>query len=79
MPEVEPGWKLTLELVTPTRRKQGQLQLYRVYQDRSLLVDVNFLTTEFQTALAGAIDRTVGGQFLQVNRNQSQLGRKATA
>jgi UDP-GlcNAc:undecaprenyl-phosphate GlcNAc-1-phosphate transferase len=77
--EVEPGWKLTLELVTPTRGKQGQLQLYRVYQDRPLLVDLNFLTTEFQAALAGAIDRTVGGQLLQVNRNQSQLGRKATA
>jgi UDP-GlcNAc:undecaprenyl-phosphate GlcNAc-1-phosphate transferase len=78
-PEVEPGWKLTLELVTPTRRKQGQLQLYRAYQDRPLLVDVNFLTTEFQAALAGAIDRTVGGPSLQVNRNRPQLGHKATA
>lgn len=52
-----PRWTLHLELITTRNQKVGTFSLYRAYSTSSLLIDVNLLIVNFQTALADAIDR----------------------
>jgi UDP-GlcNAc:undecaprenyl-phosphate GlcNAc-1-phosphate transferase len=52
-------WKLTLELVTTANRRRGSMEIYRLYNERPLLVDINLLTSVFPVVLADALDRTV--------------------
>jgi UDP-GlcNAc:undecaprenyl-phosphate GlcNAc-1-phosphate transferase len=51
------AWSLTLDLVTTGNRRRGAIHVYRLYSDRTLLVDINLLTSVFPVALADAIDR----------------------
>jgi UDP-GlcNAc:undecaprenyl-phosphate/decaprenyl-phosphate GlcNAc-1-phosphate transferase len=52
-------WKLTLELRTTMERSQGFLSIYRVRDDRPLLIDLNLVGYSFSTALAKALERTL--------------------
>jgi UDP-GlcNAc:undecaprenyl-phosphate/decaprenyl-phosphate GlcNAc-1-phosphate transferase len=56
----EAGWSLTLNLVTATNRRRGSMTVYRTYGERDLQLDINLLTSAFPSALAEALDRTVG-------------------
>lgn len=53
---------LTLDLMTSANQKRGHFSLYRVYNGRPLLVDINLLTSGFNTALADAVERVVEQQ-----------------
>jgi UDP-GlcNAc:undecaprenyl-phosphate GlcNAc-1-phosphate transferase len=55
--DIWPVWSLTLELLTTTNRERGSIRIYRFYDQRPLLVDINFLTSEFPVVLADALDR----------------------
>ena len=54
-----PAWSLTLELVTTTHRRRGSIKIHRFYDQRPLLVDINFLTSAFPVVLADALDRAL--------------------
>ena len=51
------SWSLTLQLVTARKQKSGSFTLYRTHSERPSLVDLNFLTSSFQVALADTVDR----------------------
>jgi UDP-GlcNAc:undecaprenyl-phosphate GlcNAc-1-phosphate transferase len=53
-------WSLALELVTTDNRRRGSLKIGRLYSQRPLLVDINFLTSVFPVVLADALDRCLG-------------------
>ncbi len=55
----QPSWKLTLDLVTTSNRRRGSLDVYRVYSQRDLQLDVNLLTSGFPATLAAALDRVL--------------------
>jgi len=55
----QPSWKLTLDLVTAANRHRGSLDVYRIYSQRDLQLDVNLLTSEFPVTLADALDRVL--------------------
>jgi hypothetical protein len=55
-----PRWALHLELITTLNRKVGNFSLYREYNARPLLIDVNLLIVNFQMALTDAVDRAAG-------------------
>jgi len=55
----QPSWKLTLDLVTTSNQRRGQLIVYRIYSHRDLQLDVNLLTSEFPAALADSLDRAL--------------------
>jgi len=52
-----PVWNLTLNLVTTTSRSRGSLNLYRLYTDAAIMVDVNLLISDFPGVLADALER----------------------
>ena len=49
-------WSLTLDLVTSDGRRRGAMKIGRIYNQRPLLVDINFLTAVFPIVLADALD-----------------------
>jgi len=53
-------WTIALNLVSSANRRLGTLTVHRFYCERDLQVDVNLLTAAFPTALADAIERTLG-------------------
>lgn len=53
------AWHIELKLVTTTNRDLGRLRIYRFYDDRPLLLDINLLTSVFPVALADALDRVL--------------------
>ncbi len=55
-----PRWALHLELITTLNSKVGSFSLYREYNARPLLIDVNLLIVNFQMALADAVERAAG-------------------
>ena len=55
----QPSWKLTLDLITNSKRRRGSLIVYRFYSQRQLQLDVNLLTSEFPITLANALDRVL--------------------
>jgi len=55
----QPSWKLTLDLVTTSKRRRGSLVVYRIYSRRDLQLDVNLLTSDFPATLADALDRVL--------------------
>jgi UDP-GlcNAc:undecaprenyl-phosphate GlcNAc-1-phosphate transferase len=59
LPDNCPAWKLTLQLVTSGGRNFGSMEVYRVYNERPLLLDINLLTSDFPTVLADALDRVL--------------------
>lgn len=56
-PECSPKWELKLELRTVTTERLGELSLHRTCNGKSLMLDINLLTSDFQSALAIAIER----------------------
>jgi len=52
-------WKVTLQLVTTTNRYCGLLEIYRIYNVRPLMLDINLLTVHFPAILADAIERAL--------------------
>jgi hypothetical protein len=50
---------LSLDLLTSTNRRRGSMAVYRGYTEKPLQLDVNLLTSEFPSALANALDRSV--------------------
>jgi UDP-GlcNAc:undecaprenyl-phosphate/decaprenyl-phosphate GlcNAc-1-phosphate transferase len=54
-----PSWNLEMDLVTSANRNRGTLILYRLYTERTLLIDINLLTCGFPAVLAEAIDRVL--------------------
>ena len=52
-------WTVALTLLTSSNHPCGTLTLYRLYSDRDLQLDINLLTSEFPTALADALERTL--------------------
>src|SRR5215469_5212875 len=59
LPDNSPAWKLALQLVTSGDRNFGSMEIYRVYNERPLLLDINLLTSDFPTVLADALDRVL--------------------
>jgi UDP-GlcNAc:undecaprenyl-phosphate/decaprenyl-phosphate GlcNAc-1-phosphate transferase len=57
--DLESAWELRLALATDDHRIFGYCELLRLTGDSPLLVDFNFLTREFRTALAIAVLRSV--------------------
>ena len=55
-------WNLKLDLVTTGNRHRGSMNLYRMYCERTLLLDINLLTSVFPVALADALDRAFACQ-----------------
>lgn len=53
------AWNLELDLVTVGNRSRGTLNLYRLYSERTLLLDINLLTCGFPMVLAEALDRVL--------------------
>jgi UDP-GlcNAc:undecaprenyl-phosphate/decaprenyl-phosphate GlcNAc-1-phosphate transferase len=53
------SWTLSLDLVSSSSRRRGSLSIYRVYQQRHLHLDINLLASEFSTAVADALERTL--------------------
>jgi len=72
--DVSSGWLLDLELVTTSNRRRGVMKIWRLYSKRPVLMDINFLTSGFPTALADALDRTLANAELQRDK-QSSLAR----
>jgi UDP-GlcNAc:undecaprenyl-phosphate GlcNAc-1-phosphate transferase len=52
-------WSIALDLLSSANRHRGSLIVHRNYSTRILQLDINLLTTEFPTALADALDRTL--------------------
>jgi UDP-GlcNAc:undecaprenyl-phosphate GlcNAc-1-phosphate transferase len=69
--DVSTGWLLNLELVTTGNRRRGAMKIRRLYSKRPVLMDINFLTSGFPTALADALDRTLGTTELQRDKKSS--------
>jgi len=56
------AWNLKLDLVTTGNCRRGSMNLYRLYSQRALLLDINLLTSVFPVALADALDRAFASQ-----------------
>ncbi len=67
-----PAWNLELDLVTTANRSRGTLNLYRLYTERTLLLDINLLTCGFPAVLAEALDRVL------MTREEALLGQQTT-
>jgi UDP-GlcNAc:undecaprenyl-phosphate GlcNAc-1-phosphate transferase len=55
-------WNLNLDLVTSASRRRGSINIYRLYSERTLLLDINLLTSVFPVALADALDRALSAK-----------------
>lgn len=53
------AWNVTLDLVSTHNRRRGTLNIYRLYSERALQLDINLLTSVFPVALADALDRAL--------------------
>jgi UDP-GlcNAc:undecaprenyl-phosphate GlcNAc-1-phosphate transferase len=53
-------WTVALDLLSSVNRRRGRLIVHRLYSPRNLQIDINLLTSSFPTALADALDRTLG-------------------
>ena len=54
------AWTIALDLFSSANHRRGTLTVQRIYSNRELQLDVNLLTSAFPTALADALDRTIG-------------------
>jgi len=52
-------WTLSLDLVSSSNRHRGSLEVYRLYSQGDLQLDINLLTSAFPVALADAFGRTI--------------------
>jgi UDP-GlcNAc:undecaprenyl-phosphate GlcNAc-1-phosphate transferase len=57
--EMVSAWSLNLDLVTGGNRRRGSMTIYRMYSERHLQLDINWLTSVFPVALADALDRAI--------------------
>jgi UDP-GlcNAc:undecaprenyl-phosphate/decaprenyl-phosphate GlcNAc-1-phosphate transferase len=65
-PFAESSWKLSVELVSSSGEKCGSFSLYRRSVGSPLLLDINLLTSSFQTALADAVYRAIAQDHAKV-------------
>lgn len=72
-------WNLTLELRTSSNRAQGFFSVYRLGDDRPLMIDLNLLGFNFSTALANALERALGEAEEIGLRDSYQEGAMAAA
>jgi hypothetical protein len=65
--ELVSAWNLTIDLVTSRNRRCGCVTFYRRYNGRDLQLDINLLTSIFQTSLADGLQRvsTQTVQYIQ--------------
>lgn len=70
-------WSLTLQLVTSGNRRRGSMKIRRLYNQRPLLVDINFLTTVFPAVLADALDRSLSSSEVLQERARGKKIRLA--
>jgi UDP-GlcNAc:undecaprenyl-phosphate/decaprenyl-phosphate GlcNAc-1-phosphate transferase len=56
-----PAWKLSLDLQTSNNHGRGSIDIYRLYSERTVQLDINLLTSVFPMALADALDRVLSG------------------
>ncbi len=54
-----PVWTLSLDLMSSSNRRRGEMKVHRLYSQRDLQLDINLLTSAFPIALADALDRTL--------------------
>jgi hypothetical protein len=54
-------WQLSMALVSENGQ-QSTFTVYRSQSSRNLFFDINLLTGEFQSVLAEAVDRAIGGK-----------------
>lgn len=54
-----PSWDLSLDLQTSNNRSRGSINIYRLYTERAVQLDINLLTSVFPSALADALDRVL--------------------
>lgn len=52
-------WTVALDLLSSANNRRGILLIHRLYSERDLQLDINLLTSEFPSALADAVDRTL--------------------
>ncbi len=52
-------WTVALNLLSSSNRHRGTLTVHRLYSSRDLQLDINLLASQFPTALADALDRTL--------------------
>jgi len=73
--EAAPVWTLGLELLSTANRARGTLVVHRVYSQRDLQLDVNLLTSDFPSALADALDRTLAhsAQIIAIPEQDSTM------
>ena len=57
--EMMSSWRVTLDLVSVNNRRRGSLNIYRLYSERDLQLDINLLISVFPMALADALDRVL--------------------
>ncbi len=58
-PQPDSRWQLSLALNSPGLENDATFAVYRGPSSRNLLFDINLLTGEFQTVLAGALERAL--------------------
>ena len=64
LPTAAGMWGITLELLTSSSRRRGNLAIHRLYREHPLQLDVNLLTSEFPTVLADALDRVIAQEAI---------------
>lgn len=67
-------WSLSLDLVSSANLHRGALVVHRLYSQRNLQLDINLLTTNFPTALADALDRTLQHNIQVIPHQQDDHG-----
>jgi UDP-GlcNAc:undecaprenyl-phosphate/decaprenyl-phosphate GlcNAc-1-phosphate transferase len=56
-----PAWDMSLDLQTSNNRSRGSINIYRLYTERAVQLDINLRTSVFPVALADALDRVLSG------------------
>jgi UDP-GlcNAc:undecaprenyl-phosphate/decaprenyl-phosphate GlcNAc-1-phosphate transferase len=74
-----PVWTLTLDLLSADRQQLGYFLVYRAYQSKSCLVDVNLLVSDFQSALVEAVARLLRAEERVQVLELSPVGFEAAA
>ena len=67
-------WNISLDLVTATNRRYGNMTLYRLYCERGLQLDVNLLTSVFPVAVADALERVLDQKVEVMEPRSEQSG-----
>ncbi len=77
--DLSAAWTIALALVSSAKHRRGTLTIHRLYSTRDLQIDINLLTTNFPTALADALDRTLthAAQVIPLPEQESLVAAQA--